>query len=197
LSRLGRRAAAIHFLVLLTVGLCVSALFLGSGTVLVENMGRDARLTGRTDIWKALVNADSNPVLGSGFESFWLGERLDKIRDAFSGNLLNEAHNGYLEVYLNLGWVGLILTGLLLFQGYRRAAGAVKRMEPGWILRFLYVVITMIYSFTEAGFRLLSPSWIFFLLAATTLPEAWAYGVERSRIQESQPQLDHMLGVTS
>ena len=83
----------------------------------------------------------------------------------FQGLPLNEAHDGYIEVYLNLGWIGLGLMVLVLLDGYRRAVEAFRR-EPGLGgLLLAYVLTAITYSITEAGFRMLSPNWIFFLLA--------------------------------
>ena len=39
---------------------------------------------------------------------------------------LNEAHNGYIEIYLNLGWVGVCLLAIILISGYRRAVSAFR-----------------------------------------------------------------------
>src|SRR2546428_3149771 len=44
-----------------------------------ETMGRGPTLTGRTQIWHLVLSMTTNPLLGTGFESFWLGPRLQKI----------------------------------------------------------------------------------------------------------------------
>ena len=72
------------------------------GAVL-EASGRDATLTGRTEIWKTVLNEPNNPLLGTGYASFWLGERLHRIWALYPRTPLLQAHNGYIEVYLNLG----------------------------------------------------------------------------------------------
>ena len=64
--------------------------------------GHAETLTGRGNLWQELLKFDSNPVIGTGFESFWLGERLQKLWAEHWWHP-NEAHNGYLETYLNLG----------------------------------------------------------------------------------------------
>jgi len=43
---------------------------------------------------------------------------------------VNEAHNGYLEVYLNLGWVGVGLIGLILMKGYSNVVTAFRFDPP-------------------------------------------------------------------
>ncbi len=66
-------------------------------------VGRNANLTGRTDLWKLLLSMHTNAALGTGYESFWLGPRLAFVWQSFTSGI-NEAHNGYLEVYINLGF---------------------------------------------------------------------------------------------
>jgi O-antigen ligase len=58
-------------------------------------------------------------VFGVGYESFWLGSRLQKIWDTIHGLRLNESHNGYIEVVITLGWIGTVLLGGLIAIGYR------------------------------------------------------------------------------
>ena len=160
-----RHVATVHVLVLALV-LTASSFMLFGGTASGANaLGRDATLTGRTNIWAAVIPMAPNPLVGAGFESFWLSplvyERLAKL---FPGLPLNEAHNGYIEVYLELGWVGLGLIGLILIDGYRRSVKAFRREPALGGLLIAYILCAMIYSITEAGFRMMDPIWIFFLL---------------------------------
>jgi len=143
-------------------------------------MGRDPTLTGRTGIWGAVISVSGNPLLGTGYESFWLGDRLQKIW-AMTMDGLNEAHNGYLEIYLNLGWVGVTLLAFLIVTGYRNAVAAFRYDPDAGGLRLAYFVVAVIYSFTEAGFRETALVWIFFLFATSAVPEP--------AFQESPPLL--------
>ena len=49
--------------------------------------------------------------------AFWLGPRLLRIWPEFGQ--INEAHNGYLEIYLNLGVIGVFLLAGFLITSYR------------------------------------------------------------------------------
>ena len=84
------------------------------------------------------------------------------------------AHNGYIEVYLDLGWIGVCLIALILISGYRRAIKAFQRDRELGSLFLAYVATATIYSITEAGFRVLTASWIFLLVSCgrceTALP---------------------------
>ena len=140
-------------------------LFGGEGDV-IHALGRKTNLTDRTVIWAAVIPAVPNPVIGAGFESFWLGPRLNMVWSHLSQYMhVNEAHDGYLEVYLNLGWVGVGLISFVLISGYQRAVAAFSRDPAVGSLMLAYVASAAVYSVTEAGFRMLDPIWIFLLLA--------------------------------
>jgi exopolysaccharide production protein ExoQ len=161
-----RRPRAIHALVLMIMTVGGLSLLFGSTAGIANALGRRSDLTGRTEIWSVLIPMAPNPVVGAGFENFWLGQRLQEVRRAFEGNPLNEAHNGYIEVYLNLGCVGAGLIVLILVTGYLRAVAAFRHDPVFGGLLLAYVVSAAIYSFTEAGFRMLDPIWVLLLYSA-------------------------------
>lgn len=164
----GRRSGVVHALVLVIVLTGGLTMLLGGDADVVHAMGRQTDFTGRTAVWKAVIPMAPNPVLGAGFESFWLGSRLEKLWRLFPVFRPNEAHNGYIEVYLNLGFVGVALILLILMNGYLRAVGTFRRDPAIGGLILAYVAAAAIYSVTEAGFRLLDPIWVFLLLAVAS-----------------------------
>ena len=85
---------------------------------LAPAVGRDPTLTTRTFIWQILLDMHTNPIVGTGYESFWLGPRLETVWQRYAYGL-NEAHNGYLEMYLNLGIIGVGLLGGFLVSSFR------------------------------------------------------------------------------
>jgi O-antigen ligase len=170
LMRIARRPAILHLLVWTAVIVPLSAMFMGLGSSLVEDLGRNSTFTGRTAIWHAALELAENPLIGTGYESFWLGPRVQKFASQV-GYGLNQAHNGYIEVYLNLGWVGLIFLAILLATGYRRVIAAARLQTPIGSLRLAFFVITIVYNFSEAGFKMMHPVWIVFLLSIAAVPE--------------------------
>lgn len=161
-----RRPALIHLMVATVVLGTFCVLFLGIGSGLLSHVGRDSTLTGRTEIWGLAISLNHDLLLGAGFESFWLGRRLATIRELYPNNV-NQVHNGYLEVFLNLGWVGVVLLATLLWTGYRRIVAAVCRHSVASTLMLSYFVVAIVYNFTEASFKMMSPVWIVCLLAIT------------------------------
>lgn len=161
-----RRTPSYVHVVVLTIALIGGTAMVFGKAALTHAVGRQENFTGRTEVWAAVLPVVPNAVVGAGFETFWLGPRLQKVWSRLSGFMqVNEAHNGYIEVYLNLGWVGIGLMGNILISGYRRVCKAVHREPMVGSLVLSYVAATATYSVTEAGFRMLNPSWIFLLLA--------------------------------
>jgi exopolysaccharide production protein ExoQ len=142
----------------------------------LEMFGRNSTLTGRTDLWNLCLTLVKNPLVGAGYESFWLGSRLETMWNYIWG--VNQAHNGYLEIYLNLGWIGVVLLVTFLISAYRNIIRAVRRREPDGSLRLAIFVVACISNCTEAGFKMMHPMWIALLLASTARP-AWVFARRR------------------
>src|SRR5271157_3770681 len=169
--RPGRKPVNVHLLVAVVLCLPLCALFLDSSGHVVESLGRDPTFTGRTGIWHQVLGLVRNPVFGTGFESFWLGHRIQAMWDDNPNFMINEAHNGYLEVYLNLGWCGITLLAVLIVTGYRNVLVALRRDPDTGSLRLAYFSAVLICNLTTAQFRMATPPWIFFLLAIMAVPE--------------------------
>jgi exopolysaccharide production protein ExoQ len=136
---------------------------------LLKSVGRTATLSGRTGLWQDLLQMSTNPWVGAGFESFFLGDRLNYLWAKYWWHP-NQAHSGYVETYLTLGLVGLGLLALLMITGYRNVIRH-YREDPGTgSLLLAYLVIAPIYTITEAAFKVMHPLWIVFLLTVTAAP---------------------------
>lgn len=159
----------IHGLVLVTVLIPVSVTLLGVSPETLKEMGRNPTLTERTDIWAGVIKLVPNRWIGAGYESFWLGPRLDAmIADVTRWWVPNESHNGYLEIYANLGWVGVGCLAIVILGGYGHVIRNWRQNLPGSNLMLAYFLSGLVFNLTEAAFfRMLTPVWLFFLLAIT------------------------------
>jgi exopolysaccharide production protein ExoQ len=131
---------------------------LGLHKVFVESLGRDTSLTTRTDMWPILLRLQDSPLVGAGFSTFWSGRRLVQVEQALGG-LVIQAHNGYLDTYLNGGLVALGLLVVLLGLSYRRVRERLALGTPDARLRFTILFVAIVHNFTEATFFKLSLLW--------------------------------------
>ena len=84
----------------------------------------------------------------------------------------NEAHNGYLETYLNLGLVGLfLLAGLFIATFWKSRRELFTNFELGRFRLGLLMAI-IVYNWTEAAFKNISPTWFVFYIIALDYPLA-------------------------
>jgi exopolysaccharide production protein ExoQ len=160
--------------------LAAAELSFGISGELSEALGRGSGLSGRTKLWTALLGLHTNPIFGVGFESFWLGDRPAQLEGVFFF-IPNEAHNGYLEIYLNLGLIGLtILIGLFLAT-YRRTRLKLFRNFEWGRYRLGFFVAVVLYNWTEAAFKTYHPLWFVFYLIAMEYP--------RTHLSTAEPSL--------
>jgi O-antigen ligase len=187
--KIAKRAVLVHGMV--AAVLSVSALSVFADTGLLQLLGRNPTLTGRTMIWERCLSIVTNPLLGAGYENFWLGSRLAKMWEYIYG--FNQAHNGYLEIYLNRGWVGVALLVTILVAGYRNIFRAVRRGEPGANLRLAYFVVACVYNVTEAGFKMVHPMWIVLLFVSAAPAPRWPRVARRPLVRKPDLAMETMI----
>lgn len=125
--------------------------------------GKDATLTGRIPMWKDLIRiGQKDLILGSGYEGYWI-MHYKEIWAKWTF-LPVSAHNGFVEVLLNLGLLGLvILIGVIARPLFRLGSEvSISRPLSHWSLAFL--ILFILSNFTEAWFINLSLGWNLFLI---------------------------------
>ena len=84
------------------------------------------------------------PFLGHGFGGFWTARHLITHH-------IGEAHNGYLEVLLGVGIVGLFLTVMFLLSSTGKAARLLVDDYDLGSLAICFVVMTVVHNITESS----------------------------------------------
>jgi len=138
----------------------------------VKTLGRDMTFTGRTEIWHDVFQvASRSPLVGVGYGAFWIG-RLANIpwTEQFSWTL-GQAHNGYVDTYLQLGWVGVfLLLGVILTTMPNIVRSTQVDFEYGRFRMTFFLAILFV-NITESTFlRGDHYLWFLFLLTAISLP---------------------------
>jgi exopolysaccharide production protein ExoQ len=129
------------------IGLGIITPLVGGSTVtgFTSALGRDATLTGRTDIWAGLLpDLMRQPMLGYGFSGFWTIARINEHQ-------IGEAHNGYLDVCLQLGVVGLLLTAAFLLSCVRKAHRVLGNDFDWGSLALAFVLMIVVESIADSS----------------------------------------------
>jgi exopolysaccharide production protein ExoQ len=114
------------------------------GEDISSTLGRDDSLTGRTEIWAKLVPiALKQPILGHGFGGFWTTER----REVYA----SEAHSGYLDALLQLGFIGLLFIATYLLSSCRKAQRLLAEDFDWGVLWICFLVMVVVHNVTESS----------------------------------------------
>lgn len=119
----------------------------------ITAFGRDITLTDRTHIWDDVYReASRNPLLGVGYGGFWIGRDANIGWNASMTWVLGQAHNGYVDTYLQIGIVGLILLFVVFFTTLPRLIAAAPANIDFACFK-LSLLVTLIYiNITESTF---------------------------------------------
>lgn len=118
--------------------------------VLAGLLDRDVTLTGRTEIWAAVLKLDTNPLIGHGFASAWLTPAGRALSESVG---FPHAHNGYLETYMHSGFIGVfLLLGAIVAAGKNAANELGRETKMGRLFLALFVV-GVVYNYTEVSFN--------------------------------------------
>ena len=135
-------------------------------------LGRDTSLTGRSDFWPYLQQAiAARPILGYGYNAFFGSSVGDSYLSYYvveaGGFSPYHAHNSFLQISLDGGYVGVGLLGIVLLISIWRGFSYLlveHRAYAGWPL--MIVVYLILGSFTETYFgNYNSIEWILFVAA--------------------------------
>lgn len=134
---------------------------------ILQMLGRDSSLTGRTAIWETVRANPVNPLLGEGYLMYW--DRVKEVRVGDLTTSMNTAHNGYIEVYLHGGFIAIVLLSLFLITVAVRTSREFLDNDYGR-LAFSFFVVILIYNFSESVFALRGPLWFAFLTICIRYP---------------------------
>jgi exopolysaccharide production protein ExoQ len=124
---------------------------------LIQLLGKDMTLTGRTNIWSAVLDSIvKRPLLGYGYQAFWLGMEGESYRVILVVSwMLAQAQNGFLDIMLENGAAGLAIVLLVFGFAFRDAVVCLLRSRDHGQLRavewyFVIVILTLVYNLDES-----------------------------------------------
>ncbi|HBE18537.1 MAG TPA: O-antigen polymerase [Cyanobacteria bacterium UBA11149] len=174
-----------------TIPILITIVLLGAsgGTWLISNwesfltgLGRDTTLTGRTDIWAAVIDKiREQPWLGYGYKAFWqAGGGQDYVWYVFRFAIFT-AHNGYIDLTAQLGLLGLSCFVLSFITAYMRALAWIRLGKTSeWLWPITYLTFIFMYNQSEST-NIETNSFFWILYVAVTLSMGYVQMVDPDR----------------
>lgn len=147
-----------------------------------EVIFHDTTFTGRTKIWAfAGYYINQAPFVGYGFGSFWgVGDATRALGEGFIAGLL-QAHNGYVDVVLEMGYVGLLLVTVLTIGLFLSILRLARHDGITGLLLLTCLLFVLLNNAMESSlFRSYVPLWMVFLLCCGITWREPAVGQARS-----------------
>ncbi len=179
----------VYYVLYAAVAVVAAAALWFGRDVIFRALGRSSDLTGRQGIWEqVLERATQHPVIGWGFATPWLP--WDPMFDGWivdHGETVMQAHNMWIDVFLQLGIVGLtLMIGIYIAFVWRSWFFAIDR--PRWDLRAdrpyspltllptLVGAVLLVQGLAESG-PLLLWGWMFVVMLGVKITQSPLVGV--------------------
>lgn len=140
--------------------------------IMLELIGKDRTLTGRTDIWDALIRSiKEKPYFGYGYGVYW----MDQLGPSYYVRLqlqwgIPTAHNGWIETWLSVGVVGVALFALHYIWTFILAMQRIRRGGSETYFAILVVVVFLVFSLSESSILQQNDlSWVIFVAVSAKL----------------------------
>ena len=168
-----------HYLVGAIVAIFLIVLIILNLNFFFGLVGRDSTLTGRYPLWSFLIHTGwaNHPIVGNGFGATWETNNFRYATEIAVGWKLPPlvSDNGYIDIFLDLGLVGIILSiGMILVSLYRVIRHAFKEQNLTSFFPLFLVTFVIIVNIDLSFFLNLETfAWflmIFALFSTTPLP---------------------------
>ncbi len=169
--------------VCILVGTVAILIVANQETILVDLLGEGTTFNGRIPIWTLIIEKvlDERFWWGYGYGAFWNSDAgVHVILNTWASNTgipsTFNAHSGYIEIFANLGFFGLISYGIVLITVFFKVfilLFSTKKVEFFWVFQFL--VFTCLASLADVGMGLGSTSVYGILFIAVCLSSSVEY----------------------
>ncbi len=156
-------------IVAVVLGGGVAVWLFGTTETVLDALGKDVTLTGRSGIWSAVLEKIWDyPWLGHGYGAFWLGwEGQSSYVWVATSFQPSHAHNGFLDLWLDLGLLGILAFSAVFVLAFVQSMTFVRLTPTAlgfWPI--LYMAFMLLYNTTESTILVQNNlSWVLFVAA--------------------------------
>ena len=165
------RIIIISFIVVLALqAVLIAVLDTSISDLVFSSTGRDSSLTGRVPLWQELIRLGSRrPIFGSGYASFWSSGLVYELWDKVHWTPVS-SHNGYIDIFMNLGLIGVLLLLVFLRDAYRNITRTIETDRERGGLGFVLFIVILLQNFAESTLSIANSFlWILLLVSAVVV----------------------------
>lgn len=148
----------------------IGILVLNNAETLLDLAGEDSTFTGRDRIWPSVIwRIQENLIRGYGYDAFWRegNEGMDWLWYEAGFEVFN-AHNGWLEIALGLGLIGIAPVAWMLVRAVFAALAGYNLNDDARRMALPFVIMIVMMSLTESAIGgPEGPSWLLFIFITT------------------------------
>lgn len=139
------------------LGIGLFTWFNSNASVVFSSLGKGSDLSGRTELWNAAWQmVQQQPLLGYGYGSFWdeTNPAAVAIWRKINWDAPN-AHNGFLDLLLSLGCVGLFMLALSFLNTFIKAFICLRQSKtPDEFWLIIFMIYLILSNLTESALML-------------------------------------------
>ncbi|NEP43870.1 MAG: O-antigen ligase family protein [Okeania sp. SIO2H7] len=162
-------------LIFLVVGSVGAILLIENWVEFLSASDKDPTLTGRTEFWPQLIEAiNKKPLLGYGYHNFWQPWRgIDNPAaniETPNGFKPPHAHNGFIEIGLDLGYVGLLLFTISFLRSLALGSILLTKSRPlESSLPIIFLSFLVLQNVTESRLFSINFTWFYYIMFSVKL----------------------------
>jgi len=125
-----------------TGAIALAGVYVLAPQLLFAAVGKDPSFTGRTVIWSAILReSEKAPLTGFGYAAFWNRQSAPAkwIRAQLDWSVPS-AHNGWLDLLIQLGQIGVVIFGAIFAAALIAAVFRHRRVQDGYFATLFLVV---------------------------------------------------------
>jgi O-antigen ligase len=155
---------------------CLSLAIIAHLGDILKSLGKNAELSGRLPVWQNLVALGMpNAWIGRGYGGFWNGSGATELWAMSPGWDAPHGHNGFLDLWLDLGYVGLIIFSISFVITFWKSVQLIRSKRTIWSLwpsiylsTFFLINLTqsLIVRLTTPNFH---PYWLLYVMVSCSL----------------------------
>lgn len=169
---LGKKSVLLINLSVLTLA-SIFYVLLTKWTEILGFFDRDPTLSARTLIWNYIITSKipAHPLLGYGKSVFWSSDRLTSGFEVAARHIPSHAHNGFLDLILEVGLIGFtifLITWMLTYMRAIKLTYDSKKASFLWPTIFLSMLV--LFNISESYLVLfVNLNWVLFIALALSL----------------------------